>query len=240
MKLADDEQKEIADISDVFRLAQLLRSWLSLGAVAAQSMGNKPFALHVQTGSVGQILQKQAAMSTTIIQKFGVYSLQTSSRYSGPCGSCLICRASLFLWDAVRVGNTSKQDDHSSNHPMNPNELSAVTRWPMAITCYDLRRGYTAFVHAKLARILGASSVLLETKALRTWPSDHPCFPLPRHRVVRSTCTVGVPEEGRNVAVSSTWQVEETTTMSTSEKQAVPSCNDSYCNFKCHVRATFC
>lgn len=80
MKLADDEQKEIADISDVFRLAQLLRSWLSLGAVAAQSMGNKPFALHVQTGSVGQILQKQAAMSTTIIQKFGVYSLQTSSR----------------------------------------------------------------------------------------------------------------------------------------------------------------
>ena len=114
--MKDDEQKGTADILDIFRLVQLLGSWLSLGAVAAQSMGNKHFALHVQMGSVGQILQKQGAMCSTIIQKFGVYSLQTSSRYSGLCDSCLICI--LLMLDG-----TSKQDD-SSNHP----ELSAVTR----------------------------------------------------------------------------------------------------------------
>lgn len=36
------------------------------------------------------------------------------------------------------------------------------------VFCLALRRGYSAFVHAKLARILGASSVLVERKARQT------------------------------------------------------------------------
>lgn len=120
---------------------------LAAGAVVAHSAGSKPLAWLFSARYVWYVWHEHRRWEHKLRSIWSIRWTILTYLDGFPLASCWES-----VWSALAIAFERQQ------------RVSSIR----FVFCLALRRGYSAFVHAKLARILGASSVLVERKARQT------------------------------------------------------------------------